>query len=159
MLAERDTLTHVANRYRLENVLLQACERAERFRLALSVIALDIDDFKPINDQHGHATGDQTLIRVVECLESCLHADDVLARWGGDEFMVVLPKSNLARARAVAGRMREALRALPAVGQFKLTVSQGIVERRNDESPSALIARVDQALYRAKTAGKDQVCK
>lgn len=158
-LAERDTLTHVANRYRLENVLLQACERAERFRLALSVIALDIDDFKPINDQHGHATGDQTLIRVVECLASCLHAEDVLARWGGDEFMVVLPKSNLARARTVASRMREALRALPAVGRFKLTVSQGIVERRHDESPSQLMARADQALYRAKAAGKDQVCE
>ncbi|NWE77527.1 sensor domain-containing diguanylate cyclase [Pseudomonas yamanorum] len=156
-LAERDTLTCVANRYRLERALLEECDRAQRFRLPLSLIAMDIDDFKPINDQLGHAVGDETLVRVVECLEACLSPGDLLARWGGDEFMVIAPKNTLETARALAERMRTALKELPAVGSFKVTLSLGVVERRNDESPTSLMARADQALYRSKAAGKDTV--
>ncbi|KAF1024670.1 MAG: Diguanylate cyclase DgcM [Pseudomonas sp.] len=158
-LAERDALTRVANRYRLEKFLLEETERAQRFRLPLSLVALDVDDFKPINDRHGHAVGDQTLVRVVECLEACLRPGDVLARWGGDEFMVVLPKSPLEDARTLAEQMREALKTLPAVGDFKVTLSQGVVQRQHDEPPASLMARADQALYRAKAAGKDLVCE
>ncbi|QLG91448.1 diguanylate cyclase [Pseudomonas yamanorum] len=156
-LAESDALTHIANRYRLEKVLLEECERAQRFRLPLSVIAMDIDDFKPINDRHGHAVGDETLVRVVECLAACVRHGDLLARWGGDEFMVVLPKSTLETAKALAERMRQALRNLPSVGEFKVTLSLGVVQRVNDESPTRLMARADQALYRSKAAGKDGV--
>jgi len=156
-LAERDALTRVANRYRLEKGLLEECDRAQRFRLPLSLIAMDIDDFKPINDRHGHAVGDETLVRVVECLEACLSQDDLLARWGGDEFMVIVPKSSLDIARALAERMRHELSKLTAVGDFKVTLSFGIVERLNDESPASLMARADQALYRSKAAGKDVV--
>jgi diguanylate cyclase (GGDEF)-like protein/PAS domain S-box-containing protein len=157
LLAERDTLTHIANRYRLEKVLLEECERAQRFRLPLSVIAMDIDDFKPINDRHGHAVGDETLVQVVECLESCIRQGDLLARWGGDEFMVILPKSPLETAKALAERMRQTLRNLPAVGDFKVTLSMGVAQRLNDELPISLMARADQALYRSKAAGKDGV--
>jgi len=156
-LAERDALTRVANRYRLEKGLLEECDRAQRFRLPLSLIAMDIDDFKPINDRHGHAVGDATLVQVVECLEACLRQDDLLARWGGDEFMVIVPKSSLDIARALAERMRHELSKLTAVGDFKVTLSFGIVERLNDESPASLMARADQALYRSKAAGKDVV--
>ncbi|MDY7531059.1 diguanylate cyclase [Pseudomonas sp. Bout1] len=156
-LAERDALTRVANRYRLERVLLEECDRAQRFRSPLSLIAMDIDDFKPINDQHGHAVGDETLMRVVECLEACRRPGDLLARWGGDEFMVIAPNSTLETARQLAEGMRTALKDLPAVGQFKVTLSLGVVERRNEESPACLMARADQALYRSKAAGKDTV--
>ncbi|MBT2373669.1 diguanylate cyclase domain-containing protein [Pseudomonas fluorescens] len=156
-LAEHDALTHIANRYRLEKVLLQECERAQRFRLPLSVIAMDIDDFKPINDRHGHAVGDQTLVQVVECLEACVRQGDLLARWGGDEFMVILPKSTLETAKTLAARMRQELRKLPTVGDFKVTLSLGVVQRFSDELPTRLMARADQALYRSKAAGKDGV--
>ncbi|TFY91010.1 diguanylate cyclase [Pseudomonas nabeulensis] len=156
-LAERDALTLVANRYRLEKVLLEECDRAQRFRLPLALIAMDIDDFKPINDQHGHSVGDQTLVRVVECLESCVRPDDLLARWGGDEFMVILPESSLEMAKTVAQRICQALREMPVQDNFSVTLSLGVAERQLGESPAALMARADQALYRAKAAGKDGV--
>ncbi len=156
-LAERDTLTLVANRYRLEKVLLEECERAQRFRLPLALIAMDIDDFKPINDQHGHGVGDQTLVRVVERLESCVRPADLLARWGGDEFMVVLPESSLDEARTMAANIRKTLRDVPVRDDFSVTLSLGVAERQVGESPAALMARADQALYRAKAAGKDGV--
>ena len=156
-LAERDALTCVANRYRLEKVLLEECGRAERFRLPLALIAMDVDDFKPINDRHGHHVGDQTLVRLVEGLETCIRPGDLLARWGGDEFMVILPKTTLATARQLAECIRETVRQMPAGGEVKVTLSLGVVERSLGESPAALMARADQALYRSKGAGKDVV--
>ncbi|WP_426133630.1 diguanylate cyclase domain-containing protein [Pseudomonas sp. PWP3-1b2] len=156
-LAERDTLTHIANRYRLDNVLLEACDRAERFQKILALVAMDIDDFKPINDRYGHAVGDQTLIRVVRAIEACVRPGDLLARWGGDEFVVVLPDSSLADARALAERIRQRVTQVPAIGGFKVTLSLGVVERCSGETPAALMARADQALYRSKAAGKDVV--
>lgn len=154
-LAELDTLTRVANRYRLEKVLREECDRAERFRLPLTLIAMDIDDFKPINDKQGHAVGDQTLVRVVQNLVARVRPGELLARWGGDEFMLVLPKSNLEAAKAVAQSIRQQIIQVPAVGDFKVTLSLGVAERQSGESPAALMARADQALYRAKAAGKD----
>lgn len=156
-LAERDALTRVANRYRLEKVLLEECERAQRFRLPLALVAMDIDDFKPINDRHGHGVGDQTLMSVVESLEACMRPGDLLARWGGDEFVVVLPKSTLESAKNLAERIRQSMSEVPTVGDFKITLSLGVVERHAGEGPDALMARADQALYRSKAAGKDIV--
>ena len=156
-LAEQDALTRIANRYRLEKVLLEECDRAERFRVPLALVAMDIDDFKPINDKQGHGVGDQTLVSVVERLETCVRQGDLLARWGGDEFMVVLPKSTVNTARQLAERIRQAIAEMPAVGDVKVTLSLGVVERRMGETPAALMARADQALYRSKAAGKDAV--
>ncbi len=118
---------------------------------------MDVDDFKPINDQHGHGVGDQTLVQLVECLESCVRPGDLLARWGGDEFMLVLPKTSLTTAKALAQSIRQKLRLCPHRDGLKVTVSLGVAERRIDESPADLMARADQALYRAKAAGKDGV--
>ncbi len=156
-LAERDSLTRIANRYRLEKTLLEECARAERFRQPLALVAMDIDDFKPINDRYGHGVGDQTLVQVVEHLDACTRPGDLLARWGGDEFMVVLPKSSLATAKALAERVRLTIKEVPAVGDVKVTLSLGVVERRLGESPAALMERADQALHRSKAAGKDGV--
>lgn len=103
-LAETDALTSTANRYRLDQALRQECERSQRFRQPLSLIAMDIDDFKSINDHYGHALGDAALIQVVERVKRSLRAGDVLARWGGDEFIAVLPDTLLAEARTLADR-------------------------------------------------------
>lgn len=156
-LAERDTLTLVANRYRMEKTLLEECERAQRFRLPLALIAMDIDDFKPINDQYGHSAGDETLVRVVERLKGCIRADDLLARWGGDEFMVLLPNTSLETAKAIAESICEALRDNPVSDDFHVTLSVGVAASQSGDTPAALMARADQALYRAKAAGKGGV--
>lgn len=156
-LAERDSLTLAANRYRLEKALLQECERAGRFRLPLSLILMDFDDFKPINDRYGHARGDTALVEVVEQIRKCVGPEHLLARWGGDEFMVLMPGSDLQAAMAVADAIRQQVLRLPPIGEHRVTLSFGIAQWRGGERPEQLVARADQALYRAKAGGKNQI--
>ena len=156
-LAERDALTRIANRYRLEQALQQECRRAQRFREPLSVIAMDVDDFKPINDRYGHAQGDAALVHVVENLRTCLRDHDLLARWGGDEFVMVMPQTTLDEALAVAGRLRQAMVQVEQIGESRLTLSYGVVQWQEGEGQSDLLGRADKALYRAKGAGKNAI--
>ncbi|MBV4508094.1 diguanylate cyclase [Pseudomonas sp. BW13M1] len=158
-LAERDALTRTANRYRLEKTLEQACERARRFREPLALIAMDLDDFKPINDLHGHARGDAALVEVTERIRQCLGEQDLLARWGGDEFVVVLPRTSQEQAREAAQRIQGALAEVAPIGQCQLTMSYGVVQWREGEDRQGLLARADKALYRAKAAGKNAVAE
>ena len=156
-LAETDALTSIANRYRLGKALPQECERAQRFRQPLSLIAMDIDDFKAINDHYGHALGDAALVQVVESVKRCVRDGDLLARWGGDEFILILPDTPLADARLLAEEIRHSLAGLPAVGDFRLTLSFGVVQRYEEEQQTGLLARADQALFRSKVAGKNVI--
>ena len=156
-LAERDALTRVANRYRLEKTLRLECERAQRFRQPLALIAMDLDDFKPINDRYGHAQGDAALVRVADSLRSCLRERDLLARWGGDEFVIVLPQTALAQGLELAARLRRVVAQVEPVGDCRLTISYGVVQWQLGEDQHALLARADQALYRAKDAGKNAI--
>ncbi|EJN29826.1 PAS domain S-box/diguanylate cyclase (GGDEF) domain-containing protein [Pseudomonas sp. GM78] len=156
-LAQTDALTSTANRYRLDQALRQECERAQRFRQPLSLIAMDIDDFKSINDHYGHALGDAALIQVVERVQRYLREGDLLARWGGDEFIAVLPDTSLAEARALAATIRQGLSQMPCVGDFHVTMSFGVVQRFEEEQQTGLMARADQALYRSKVAGKNVI--
>ncbi|MBT2337832.1 MULTISPECIES: sensor domain-containing diguanylate cyclase [Pseudomonas] len=158
-LAETDALTLVANRYRLEQALPLACERAQRFREPLSLIAMDIDDFKDINDRYGHAFGDAALVQVVQSVKRCERDGDLLARWGGDEFIMILPNTSLADARLMAETIRRGLSDLLPVGDFRITMSFGVVQRFEDEQQATLLERADQALYRSKSAGKNVICE
>ena len=158
-LAERDALTRIANRYRLEKALQLECERAKRFRQPLSLIAMDLDDFKPINDRYGHARGDAALVRVVDVLHTCLRQQDLLARWGGDEFVIVLPQASLGEALEVAARLRQAMAQIEPVGDCRLTMSYGVVQWEEGEDQHALLARADKALYRAKGNGKNAIAE
>ncbi|MVV47739.1 sensor domain-containing diguanylate cyclase [Pseudomonas sp. PB120] len=156
-LAETDVLTSVANRYRLEKALPLACDRAQRFRQPLSLIAMDIDDFKNINDHYGHALGDAALVQVVDSVKRCAREGDLLARWGGDEFIMILPDTPLADARLLTEDIRRALAILLPVGDYQVTMSFGVVQRFEDEQQTGLLARADQALYRSKIAGKNVI--
>ncbi|RAS31630.1 MULTISPECIES: sensor domain-containing diguanylate cyclase [unclassified Pseudomonas] len=159
ILAERDALTRVANRYRLEKTLQQECERAKRFRQPLALIAMDLDDFKPINDRHGHARGDAALVQVADNLRSSLRELDLLARWGGDEFVMVLPQTTLGEALDLAGQLRRVMERMEPVGDCRLTMSYGVVQWQDGEGQEELLARADQALYRAKGSGKNAIAE
>ena len=156
-LAERDALTRTANRYRLEKTLQQECERARRFRQPLSLIVMDVDDFKPINDCHGHVRGDAALVAVVERIRGCLRHQDLLARWGGDEFVAVLPQTPLEQALEISVAIRQAMETVEPIGDCRLTMSYGVVRWQDDENLHDLLTRADQALYRAKAAGKNTI--
>ncbi|MGF6392305.1 diguanylate cyclase (GGDEF)-like protein [Pseudomonas plecoglossicida] len=156
-LAERDALTQVASRYRLEQALLKACEYAQRFRQPLALIAMDVDDLKPINDRFGHVRGDAALIRVAEVLRGGLREQALLARWGGDKFVMMLPQTPLVDALEVAAQMRRALARVEPVEQHPLTLSYGVVVRQDGETQHELLARAGKAMYRAKGAGKDTI--
>lgn len=159
ILAERDALTRIANRYRLEKTLQQECERAKRFRQPLALIAMDLDDFKPINDRYGHARGDAALVQVADNLRASLRELDLLARWGGDEFVMVLPQTTLGEALKLAGQLRRVMARLEPVGECRLTMSYGVVQWQEGEGQEVLLARADKALYRAKNAGKNSICE
>ncbi|MHC8409705.1 sensor domain-containing diguanylate cyclase [Pseudomonas sp. Hz4] len=156
-LAETDALTSIANRYRLEKALPQECDRAQRFRQPLSLIAMDLDDFKCINDHYGHALGDAALVQVVESVKHCVREGDLLARWGGDELIMILPNTPLADARTLAEKIRHGLAGLLPIGDFQVTMSFGVVQRFEEEQQTGLLARADQALYRSKIAGKNVI--
>ena len=157
-LAETDSLTGAASRYRLEQAVRLEYERARRFKEPFAVIAMDVDDFKQINDRHGHGVGDQTLIDIVRLTRGSIREIDLLARWGGDEFMLVLPNTRLPEAQVVAEKLRQRLGYARVKGVEPITLSFGLVESMPDEPLNQLMARVDRALYRAKLAGKDQLC-
>lgn len=157
-----DALTGVHNRRWLEDNLVRLVQRHRAASLPLSVVMLDVDHFKKLNDGHGHRVGDRVLSLVGTRLVECVRPTDLSARYGGEEFVVILPSSDLASSARVAERIRNTLaRAhVPTDGGTPLpsiTVSLGVAELVADETPSDLVARADGALYRAKHAGRNRV--
>ena len=172
-LAHLDALTGLASRRRVEEGLAAALagRRADLgpgrpsrpltegndSAAATSVILLDLDHFKAVNDGHGHPTGDALLVATARVLQQRVRLDDIVGRWGGEEFLVVCPGTTLAEATALAESLREriASRDFPEVGHC--TASFGVATARPGERPEALVARADAALYAAKRAGRDRV--
>ncbi|MBC7952909.1 MAG: diguanylate cyclase [Rhodospirillaceae bacterium] len=160
-LATIDPLTGAFNRRHFMAEATQEMERAVRYGNGLSVIMLDIDLFKRVNDTHGHAMGDEVLRKVVEVCRANLREVDVFGRLGGEEFAALLPETTLAGAALLAERLRRAINEIRvplAAGDLRITASLGIAEREADEpSFDHMLHRADQALYRAKQAGRDRV--
>lgn len=160
-LATTDSLTGALNHRHFMQQATAEVHRAHRYNHSLTLLMLDADHFKQINDVHGHAAGDQVLREIVNTLRQELRENDLLGRLGGEEFAVVLPETDMAPAVAVAERLRERLASLRFQGPdraFGITVSIGLATRLpNEETLESLLRRVDQALYRAKDAGRDQV--
>ncbi len=159
-LALKDGLTKAFNRRYLDRRLADELARAARFYRGLSVILLDIDHFKQVNDAHGHQFGDQVLSFVSATIQASLRESDVLARYGGEEFCVILPETDLDAATLAAERLRAAVSSSPVLSldrSASLTVSAGVAAMRKGDSAEALLARADQALYKAKEAGRNRV--
>lgn len=159
--ANTDQLTGIANRRHFLTQAEQEIRRARRFNRALSVMMIDIDHFKPINDTHGHAAGDIVLQKVVKRAEESLRKSDVIGRLGGEEFGVLLPETDLAAATEVATRLcgHIAERAIfSGTIAIPCTVSVGVAQfSANDSGIDSILSRADEALYRAKGNGRNRV--
>lgn len=160
-LARRDTLTGAASRHGFMESATSRCLQARRAGEPLSVIVLDVDRFKSVNDAFGHAGGDQALQCVAETLRAGLRDQDLLGRLGGEEFAVLLPGADLALARHVAERLRAGVAAIRLdldQRPVPLRISAGIATlEARDEGLHALLLRADRGLYEAKRGGRDQV--
>lgn len=160
-LATTDTLTRLANRRALNERLAGEVARQRRHGQPLSLLAIDIDHFKQVNDSRGHAVGDQVLQGLAAILRSGTRQTDLVARQGGEEFIVLLPGSTLEGARLLAEHLRARVAAEPvqsSEGPVPLSISIGVASLGAAENAEALLERADQALYRAKRGGRDQVC-
>jgi two-component system, cell cycle response regulator len=160
-LATIDGLTGLTNRRAFVEALDIEVARAARYGHQLSVILLDVDHFKQVNDTHGHASGDAVLAAVGAVLPKHVRKGDIVARWGGEEFVVALHSTDLAGAGTVAERMRQALEKLalssPTHKPIPVTASFGAVSLRPGETVDALVDRADRNMYRAKSAGRNRV--
>jgi diguanylate cyclase (GGDEF)-like protein len=157
----RDSLTGCVNRAYANDALDRELRRIKRSGLPLSVLIFDVDHFKRINDRHGHLAGDRVLVEVARQLERTLRTTDIRCRYGGDEFVIILPETDAHGALQVAGYLLQAMRliAVPAEPEpIVVTISVGVASASPGElDVSALLDRADQSLYRAKQAGRNRV--
>jgi diguanylate cyclase (GGDEF)-like protein len=155
-LASHDPLTKVFNRRHFETVLAQEIGRKKRYSRPLSLIMFDLDHFKRINDSFGHASGDTVLKKTVEVAQSCLRQNDLLARWGGEEFTIILPETALPQAMQIAERIRQGIQQTRMLPDTSVTCSLGVVEL-SDETEEELLKHADTAMYAAKEKGRNRV--
>ena len=158
-MATIDGLTGLYNRHAGSGMLRRLVDDARRSGHALSVVLADIDYFKAINDTHGHKAGDDALARVGQVLKASVRADDVAVRWGGEEFLLVLPHCDLAQALELGERLRAAIGAAQVSEQaaFSLSISAGVAQMAPQDTVSELLRRADLAMYRAKRHGRNSV--
>lgn len=161
-LSTHDELTGVANRRLLQGRLHREIERARRFGRPLGLLAVDIDHFKKLNDRLGHATGDAALKAVAGVLEHAVRKVDTVARVGGEEFVVLLPQTDLREAIQVAEKLRAAVEKQIMPGgesqpEGRLTISVGVAQLGSSEDAQRLLARADDAMYLAKQRGRNRV--
>jgi diguanylate cyclase (GGDEF)-like protein len=153
-LADLDALTGLHNRRYFHETLAREVARAHRYGRRLSLVVLDLDDFKGINERIGHLAGDGVIAEAADRMRSAVRTSDISCRVGGDEFAVILPESGLGQADQLYRRVLAATTARP-IGQLaRLSVSAGVVELTEDDDATSLFERADAALYRAKAAGK-----
>jgi len=162
ILARTDALTGLNNHRHFMEELTSEANRAVHSDAPLSVMILDLDEFKRINDTYGHLVGDQVLLATADIIKSHLHSSDIIARYGGDEFCVALTNTSVSKARAVASKIREEIadKVFSADGakKFQITCSIGLTQFHKDMASTLEVLKLaDQALYRAKKAGRNQL--
>ncbi|WP_404361718.1 GGDEF domain-containing protein [Marinobacter sp.] len=159
-LVNMDALTGIYNRRRLFEVIAEESNRYGRCPGSFSLCLLDIDHFKDVNDTHGHQAGDAILRSVAQCVAKGLRVIDCFGRYGGEEFLIILPQTPIEGALIKAERVRECIEGISfddISGSLRVTVSIGVAEFQRGEDPDQTLARADQALYEAKHKGRNQV--
>jgi diguanylate cyclase (GGDEF)-like protein len=157
-LSQTDALTGVGNRLYFNQRLNQEILRSHRYQTDMSLLMFDIDFFKKVNDTYGHDVGDAVLIEIAMVVKGLLRDTDMLCRFGGEEFAIIMPESNVQEAQATAERLRFKIEGLSSNAlPTKLTISFGVAQLTKWDSEKTLLKRVDDALYRAKEQGRNQV--
>jgi diguanylate cyclase len=161
--ATLDALTGIANRRAFDEALAQALQDRDAGSPGPSVLMIDLDHFKQINDRYGHVFGDTVLKSVAQAIRSCVKGRDLVARWGGEEFVVLLPSTPLAGALTLAEQIRATIaaarirRSNTAESVGSITVSVGVAVWHDGEAAERVVERADLALYRSKSGGRNQV--
>lgn len=155
---KKDPLTGAYNRAGIEDSLTTAIHNWKYKQLPLSLLLLDVDHFKIVNDQYGHAVGDDVLRELSALVSNNIRAGDHFARWGGEEFILVCDNTKLAHAKELAEKLRELISNNSFSHQLEVTVSIGVAQIKRNETLEALFNRADRALYRAKEGGRNRVC-
>lgn len=156
-LSRTDALTQIKNRLGLNEVLQNEVNRSIRYKAPVSCMMLDIDQFKPINDTHGHMIGDQVLRAIAGILASHVRVSDQLGRWGGEEFLIICPETNHDNAAQLAEKLRMEIESMELPNDIKVTCSFGVTEFLHDDTVDTFVNRADSALYDAKAAGRNKV--
>lgn len=158
-----DELTGLSNRRRIMEQLQQEMNRAKRYENKLSLILLDLDHFKLINDDHGHVVGDEVLRRLGKILKRETRDTDFVGRYGGEEFLIVTPEATPNEAMELAERIRARVAEHdfegPGEESFTVTLSGGVADYEENLTPKSFIERADRALYRAKNEGRNRICQ
>ena len=156
-LSERDPLTGLYNRIKLDDFIYREIERFKRHQTPLSVLFIDLDDFKEVNDTYGHQSGDLILIQMADIFEKLTRDNDIVGRWGGEEFMIICPHTSISRAKTVSENMLVAVEEHDFKRPPKISISIGLTEFETTDSLEQFIKRADLALYESKNNGKGQV--
>jgi diguanylate cyclase (GGDEF)-like protein/PAS domain S-box-containing protein len=156
-LATTDALTGLVNRYQLDQQLNFQIQQAKRYKFELSAIFIDIDHFKSINDQLGHIKGDEALKKVALVMQSHSRDADIIGRWGGEEFLIICPHTDLQDAVHLANKLRIKISETVTVDKLQIKVSAGVSSFRSTDNLISFIERIDTALYEAKNHGRNQV--
>jgi len=152
-----DPLTGLGNRNKFYLIATYELDRSHRYQSKLSLAILDIDHFKKINDAYGHSIGDSVLTGVADTIRGTLRKTDISVRWGGEEFLFLMPATTLTESREISERVRHNIEACTYHKAIKVTVSIGITEYNCGDSLDFMIKRADKALYDAKNAGRNLV--
>ncbi|MCF7915142.1 MAG: sensor domain-containing diguanylate cyclase [Spirochaetaceae bacterium] len=156
-VSQTDHLTQIANRLKFNSAFERELRTFQRYGHVLSVLMFDIDHFKKVNDTHGHDIGDIVLVELVELVKTQIRESDLLARWGGEEFIILLPHTELSEAAFLGERIRAAIekKRFPKVGH--ITCSFGLTSSVKNDTKENIIKRTDEALYKAKKEGRNRV--
>ncbi len=158
LLSRTDSLTKLHNRMHLDERLEEETMRCTRYDETFSCIMLDVDDFKRVNDQHGHEGGDAVLKALSRLLETHVRINDTLGRWGGEEFIIACPQTDIEGAHMLAEHLRELIQNHRFDYIRQITCSFGVAEFKKGDTSATLISRTDVALYKAKNGGRNKVC-
>lgn len=157
VLLQTDRLTQLHNRHKLDEAFQIEVQRARRYGTQFSVIILDVDSFKTVNDTFGHLVGDSVLVQVADTLSANVREMDLVGRWGGEEFLLLCPETGLDVAAELANRLRAVLAGTPLPPVDRVTASFGVAAYHPGDDVTSLLRRADDALYRAKSGGRDRV--